>query len=484
MTIQDPNRRGFLRRSGALSLGALSAPWVMNLAGMAEAAAAQAEPSDDYKALVCVFLQGGNDQGNTVIPVSDDDYQLYARLRGGLAMSKSSLAGKQLIPVNAASVAAPPLALAPALTSLLPLFNDKQRLALLLNIGPLHQPTSREQFLTRAVDLPDKLFSHNDQQSVWQSYGAEGSTTGWGGLIGDAGVAMNATTSLTCVNLAGNAVYLAGKGPSAGQFMVDSHGPVPLLVNDAAELGRLFGPQDAGRGAFLDAFEAVVRTEEPSVHRLAKEHSAIMRRAMATNTVLMDALAGVTTIPKRVDDDAPLATQLNTAARIMAAHKQLGANGGVKRQVFFVALGGFDTHDNARRQHSLLLGQLADALSQFDTDLEAAGLLDQVTTFTASDFGRTLTSNGDGSDHGWGSHHFVMGGAVKGGRLYGSWPDVTGFDTGAHNIGQGRLLPTMSVDHLAASLAGWMGVTDPAALKQIAPHLANFPGASPLANLF
>ena len=140
--------------------------------------------------------------------------------------------------VIAASVAAPPLALAPALTRLLPLFNDKQRLALLLNIGPLHQPTSREQFLTRAADLPDKLFSHNDQQSEWQSYGAEGSTTGWGGLIGDAGVAMNATTSLTCVNLAGNAVYLAGKGPSAGQFMVDPHGPVPLLVNDAAELGR------------------------------------------------------------------------------------------------------------------------------------------------------------------------------------------------------------------------------------------------------
>lgn len=484
MTIQDPTRRGFLRRSGALSLGAMSAPWVMNLAGMAEAAAAQASPTDDYKALVCVFLHGGNDQGNTIIPVSDADYALYAKLRGALALPKADLLAQQLTPVNAASAATPTLALPKALEPLHALFNDKQRLAVLLNIGPLHQPTDKAQFLGRKVELPDKLFSHNDQQSAWQSYGAEGSTTGWGGLIGDAGVSMNATTSLTCVNLAGNAVYLAGRGANAGQFMVDPHGPVPLLVNDDAQLNRLFGPTDTARAAFLDAFQAVVRTEEPSVHRLAKEHSAIMRRAMNTNGVLMDALAGVTSVPVRQGGDNPLLTQLNTAARIMAAHKQLGANGGVKRQVFFVALGGFDTHDNFQRQHPTLLKNLADALKQLDADLEAAGLLNQVTTFTASDFGRTLTSNGDGSDHGWGSHHFVMGGAVQGGRLYGSWPDVTGFDTGEHNIGQGRLLPTMSVDHLAAALAGWMGVTDPAALQQIAPHLANFPGASPLSALF
>lgn len=488
MTIQDPSRRGFLRRSGALSLGAMSAPWVMNLASMAEAAAAQVAPDDDYKALVCVFLHGGNDQGNTIIPVSDADYALYAKLRGALALPKADLLAQQLTPINAASAVTPTLALHPSLKNLSALFNDKRRLAVLLNIGPLHEPTDRAQFFSRAVTLPDKLFSHNDQQSAWQSYGAEGSTTGWGGLIGDAGVSLNATTSLTCVNLAGNAVFLAGKGHDAdhesGQFMVDPHGPVPLLVNDEAQLNRLFGPTDTARAAFLDAFNAVVRTEEPSVHRLAKEHSAIMRRAMSTNGVLMDALAAVKTVPVRQDDNNPLVAQLSTAARIMAAHKQLGANGGVKRQVFFVALGGFDLHDNFQDQHPKLLKKLADALSQLDADLETAGLLNQVTTFTASDFGRTLTSNGDGSDHGWGSHHFVMGGAVKGGRLYGNWPDVTGFDTGEHNIGQGRLLPTMSVDHLAAALAGWMGVTDPDALQHIAPHLDKFPGASPLSTLF
>ena len=470
------DRRSFLRRSGALSLGAMTAPWLMNLAGMAQAAAAQSAASDGYKALVCVFLQGGNDQGNTVIPVDDANYALYTSLRGALALPRDGkLTDNLLLPIDTPSAGTPALSLAPALTQLAPLFNQQRRLAVLLNIGPLHQPTTKTQFLTRAagVDLPDKLFSHNDQQSVWQSYAPEGSTVGWGGLIGDVGLSTNATASLTCVNLSGNAVYLAGK--QAGQFMVNRHGPVPLLANDAA---NLFGSQ-----ACVDAFKSLVSTEEPTVHRLAKEHSAIMRRAMSTNSVLIDKLANVTMPPVNVDDSNVLATQLNTAARIIAAHGQLGA-GGLKRQVFFVSLGGFDTHDNLSSTHPKLLGKLADALSKFDDNLVAMGMQDQVTTFTASDFGRTLTSNGDGSDHGWGSHHFVMGGAVKGGRFYGAWPDVTGFDDGEHNIGQGRLLPTMSVDHLAAALAGWMGVTDDQALKQIAPHLSAFTATSPLANLF
>jgi len=168
----------------------------------------------------------------------------------------------------------------------------------------------------------------------------------------------------------------------------------------------------------------------------------------------------------------------------MAAHRSLGASGeGIRRQVFFVSLGGFDLHDNLSGQHPVLLAQLDEALAQLDADLGALQMRDQVTAFTASDFGRTLSSNGDGSDHGWGAHHFVMGGAVQGGRFWGAWPEVTDHDTGAQNIGQGRLLPTMAVDHLAEALARWMGVTDAASLARIAPHRAAFPGASPLAGL-
>lgn len=475
MNHDNMNRRGFLRRGGALSVGALTVPWAMNLAGLAEAAAAQAEQTDDYKALVCVFLQGGNDQGNTIVPVDDAGYSLYAHLRGGLALPLDQMAPGRLTPATSAGLNGRQLALSPGLSALSGLFNDDKRLAVLLNIGPLVEPTTRAQFLSRSVGLPPKLFSHNDQQSVWQSYGAEGTILGWGGLIGDAGLARNATASLTCVNLSGNTVFVAGA--QAGQFMVNPHGPDELLAKTAA---NVFGSQ-----ACVDAFLKLAQTEEPSVHRLAKEHSAIMRRAMSTNDVLRAQLDLVSEPAALAPGGSnSLAYQLNTAARIIAAHQGLGRNGGVKRQVFFVSLGGFDMHDNLSTQHQDLLTKLGTALLQFDADLVKLGMSKQVTTFTASDFGRTLSSNGDGSDHGWGSHHLVMGGAVRGGHFYGEWPDVSDHETGAHNIGQGRLLPTMSVDHLAASLAGWMGVTDPAALKQIAPHLANFPGASPLSTLF
>ena len=465
-------RRDFLRRTGAATLATLASPWGMDLTGLAEAAAATTSPADDYKALICIFLQGGNDHGNTLIPVDADAHGVYTRVRGGLAVPSSALAGSRLHPLNGADLGGRELALNPAWADLVPMFDTDHRLAVLLNVGPLHRPTTLADFRA-GVALPPKLFSHNDQQSVWQSHGAEGSTVGWGGLIGDDALVRNASSSLSCVNLSGNAVFMAGQ--QAGQFMVNRSGPEPLK---ALEAGNMFGSQ-----ACVDAFRKLVTTQEPSVHRLAKEHSLIMQRAIETNSQLLQRLAGVSQPVPRGATANPLADQLNTAVRIMAAHRDLGS-AGLRRQVFFVQLGGFDHHDNLSTLHPKLLKQVADALVQLDADLFQLGLRDQVTAFTASDFGRTLSSNGDGSDHGWGSHHVVWGGAVRGGRVYGNWPDVTDVDTGAHNIGQGRLLPTMSVDHLALALAGWMGVTDPALLARIAPHAAAFSGVSPLAGLF
>ncbi len=494
--VTASSRRDFLRRGGAVSLGAALPAWGMNLAAMvasANAAAAVSNTGDGYKALVCVFLQGGNDHANTVVPVDAAGHALYARLRGALATPRA-----QLLPLSP-QASAPAvnglgggqLALSPALPKLQQLFNTERRLAVLLNIGPLQQPTTLAQFRARSVALPPKLFSHNDQQSVWQSHAAEGSTVGWGGLIGDQGLLSNraaqATESLSCVNLAGNAVYLAGQ--QAGQFMVNPLGPDRLL---ALQPANMLGSQDC-----VDAFKALVGTQEPAVHRLAKEHSAIMRRAMDTNAVLLDKLSAITVPAERTQPSGnPLADQLRTAVRIMAAHRSLGAAGaagaGLRRQVFFVSLGGFDLHDNLSGQHPVLLAQLDEALAQLDTDLglDAVQMRDQVTAFTASDFGRTLSSNGDGSDHGWGAHHFVMGGAVQGGRFWGDWPEVTDHDTGAQNIGQGRLLPTMAVDHLSEALARWMGVTDATlldngakALDRIAPHRSAFAGNSPLTGL-
>ena len=497
MSPHDLQRRAFLRGS-AVTLAGLGAPWTMNLAGMAQAAQLQAAATggDDYKAIVCVFLQGGNDQANTLIPCDTAGHALYEHLRGKQLTANlgiNQLKGTQLTPsTNAGLPSGLQLALAPNLSSLVDLFNN-QRLAVLLNIGPLVKPVSQADFNSAILGtqdgtvLPPKLFSHNDQQSVWQSYGAEGSEIGWGGLIGDAGFGLNTESSLTCVNLAGNTVYAAGE--NAVQFMVNPLGPDRLMAADAANLLK----SEACAAAFL----SLTCTQEPTVHRLAKEHSKIMQRARGTNAVLLDRLANTvagTKIPPLYDQsgqwagansdlkDNPLAAQLNTAARLMAIRNEAGIN--VQRQVFFVSLGGFDLHDGLVTQHPKLLAKLAQALKQLDTDLGTLGLRDKVTTFTASDFGRTITSNGDGSDHGWGSHHFVMGGAVNGGRFYGEWPEVTDFDEGAHNIGQGRLLPTMAVDHLAFALAKWMGVTDATALQHIAPHLGNFPSVSPLANLF
>ena len=467
------SRRAFLRQGSAMSLAAAAAPWGLNLAALAasaHAAAAGSDTGDGYKALVCVFLQGGNDHANTVVPVDAAGHALYARLRGGLATPRATL-----LPLTPSAEApavsglgAGQLALSPSLPKLQGLFNTDRRLAVLLNIGPLKQPTTLAQFKARNVPLPPKLFSHNDQQSVWQSHAAEGSTVGWGGVIGDQGLLLNraaqATESLSCVNLAGNSVYLAGQ--QAGQFMVNPQGPDRLLALQPANM--------LGSQACVDAFKALVGTQEPSVHRLAKEHSAIMRRAMDTNGLLLEKLANVTVPAARAQPSGnPLADQLRTAARIMAAHRSLGAAGeGIRRQVFFVSLGGFDLHDNLSGQHPVLLAQLDEALAQLDADLGALQMRDQVTAFTASDFGRTLSSNGDGSDHGWGAHHFVVGGAVQGGEVYGTFPQYsTTSPTG--EIHRGVLLPTTSVDQYAYTLGKWMGVST-GDLSALLPNLNQF----------
>ncbi|MBC7701983.1 DUF1501 domain-containing protein [Aquabacterium sp.] len=479
MTLNGLTRRAFLRQSGTLGVAGLVAPWAMNLAAMAEAAAAEA--GSDYKALVCVFLQGGNDHANTLIPVDAEGHAMYARMRGALALPLSSLAATTLAP-RLGSAQNQQMALAPNLAALKPLF-DAQRMAVLLNIGPLVQPTTLAQFQSAFLGtgdavLPPKLFSHNDQQSVWQSYGGEGEITGWGGVIGDAFYeSLNASSALTCINLAGNAVYLAGN--TVAQFMVNSKGPAPLK---ALQASALFNSTKCS-----EAFQALATTQDPAAHRMSKEHSKIMSRAIGTNTNLLGALVSVSPAPIFPADGSasasplaanPLAVQLNTVARIIAARDN--ANIKVKRQVFFVALAGFDHHDNLVTDHPAKLAQVAQALSQFDQDL--GPLRDQVTTFTASDFGRTMASNGNGSDHGWGSYHFVMGGAVNGGRYFGELPDVghdaQGHDTGAHNIGQGRLLPTLAVDQLAEALARWMEVTNAAQLDLVAPHRHQFSSSS------
>jgi uncharacterized protein (DUF1501 family) len=313
--------------------------------------------------------------------------------------------------------------------------------------------------------LPPKLFSHNDQQSVWQSSAPEGSTTGWGGQIGDLALSSNTISVFTCISVTGNAVYLSGD--TALQYQVSPSGAVPVKAAKAAVYGST---------AVAGAITSLI--QKPSTQTLENEYTKVTSRSIAAEVQVSSATSGITinTSFNRDGVANSLADQLLEVAKLIAARSALGA----KRQVFMVSLGGFDTHDFLLNSHNSLLNNVDEAIGAFYNATVELGVQDKVTTFTASDFGRTLASNGDGSDHGWGSHHFVVGGAVQGSRFYGTAPAIA--VNGNDDVGQGRLLPTTSVDQYAATLARWFGVAD-SELAGILPNLGHFGGAGYPVNL-
>jgi uncharacterized protein (DUF1501 family) len=505
MHLLQPNihsRRAFLRRSAQLAFTGAALPTALNLAAMGEAAAFNAA-NGSYKALVCVFLYGGNDYANTVVPYDNLSYDLYNQIRGGAAGQKSggialSKVAEAIAGVNYPgldpTLLAPTMALAdsrqyalhPSMTGLAGLFNAGQA-AVQLNVGPLVRPIDKTQY--KGTDrfnypLPPKLFSHNDQQSIWQSSSPEGSTVGWGGNIGDLALSSNGGGSLfTCISVTGNSVFLAGD--SALPYQVSSGGAVKIKsVTDPLY----------GSSAAKDAMAQLV--QEARSHVLENEYNKVTKRAIGaestiTSSIATGAAVGTgaefaplnaalkTTISDRTTDN-PLAAQLKMVARLIAARGNLST----KRQVFFVSLGGFDMHDNLLSGHVLNLARVSQAMTAFYETTKLLGVDKDVTAFTASDFGRTMTSNGDGSDHGWGSHHFMVGGAVKGKAFYGYAPPVGTASTTpaarvehAWEVGQGRLLPTTSVDQYAATLATWFGV-ESTELQGILPSIRNFSGTA------
>jgi len=446
----DQSRRAFLKRSAVLGIAGGAAPFVTNLACIGEAAASVAT---DYKALVCIFLYGGNDYANTVTPYDQASYDAYARLRANIAYARATLDPTVLNPTSALP-GGRQYALAPALAPILPIF-DAGKLAVMLNVGTLIQPTTKTQYNARSVPLPPKLFSHNDQQSYFQtSTAAEGATSGWGGRMGDLLQAGNGNATLTCINATGNAVYLTGR--TAIQYSVSTSGPIALNSNRST----LFGSVTANN--VLRSMIAAPRTQI-----LENEHTRVTKRSLDAYAQVTTALAGAPTISTPYPTGNNLADQLRVVARMIAVSNELGA----KRQVFFVGMGGFDNHDTLLGNHPGLLARVAAAMRAFyDTTVEL-GVADRVTTFTGSDFGRTLVNNTDGSDHGWGSMHFVTGGAVKGKQFYGAAPVVA--SDGPDDVGQGRLLPTTSVDQYAATLANWFGITD-SQMGTVLPSIGNY----------
>jgi uncharacterized protein (DUF1501 family) len=447
----NQSRRQFLRTAGQLSIAGTAAPFALNLATIGAAAA---QTATDYRALVCVFLYGANDHNNTVIPFDTANFAAYTAARSSIARPLADLLpltpSVALTGANAGRQFALPKELGPLKT-----IWDAGKLAVMANVGPLIVPTTKTQYNNLSVPLPPKLFSHNDQQSVWQASAPEGATAGWGGRLGDLMASQNAASIFTCNSISGSAVFIAGQSTVAYQLSTSGSTAISGIS------GNLFGSTSASA-----SLRSLITNG--GVNLFTQDLADTTQRSIDANVTLSAALAGAPDLPLPADlATSSLAAQLRVVARMIAMRNTLGA----KRQVFFVSLGGWDTHDDQLTTQPALHTQIGSALSYFYNATVGLGISDRVTTFTGSDFGRTLTSNGDGSDHGWGSHHFVMGGAVRGQQFYGTFP-VMGLNNN-DEVGSGRLLPTTSVDQYAATLARWFGVAD-IDLRLVLPNIGNF----------
>jgi len=501
------DRRHFLRLTAGMAGLSTATAFGLQMAAVGSAAG---QGATDYKALVCIFLYGGNDSNNMVLATDSDTWSRYwtARNQGAdpialmppgtpaLAVgATSSVTGRvsalakpenwggvlpivprtnQAVPAGT-NAATRTFALHPLMQPAKDLF-DAGRLAVMANVGTLVQPVTKAQIKAGSAVLPPSLFSHNDQQSLWQAGATEGARTGWGGEMGDLLASMNGqNTIFTAITTAGSAVFLSGN--SVVQY--------PLSTNDApaVKVAGVTGSSLFGSKTAPAALQALL-TDTSLASDLGNDYATVTARSIAAASVVNSAFAQsvVTAVPsppayvnpKGVTESNSIALQLRTVARMIAA----GPTFGLKRQVFLVNGGGWDSHDTQNADQSNNLSKLAHALSYFDATLANIGGLDyrdSVTTFTASDFNRTINTNGDGTDHAWGGHHLVMGGAVKGGDIYGQFPTI-GQDLGSFVNPDGNgaaLIPTTSVDQYAATMGAWFGV--PASnLAAIFPNLGNF----------
>ncbi len=465
--LDELHRRAFLKRTAQMSAMGAAAGFATNMSLISDAAAFTS--GTDYKAMVCIFLLGGNDHYDTLIPYDDANYNLYSAIRGGgagqtaggIARAKADLAATALTPRGGQTLTNNlQYALHPAMTRMKARF-DEGRMAPMLNVGPLIQPTTLDQY--RSSDkvrnpLPFGLFSHNDQQSVWQSSSPEGAESGWGGRLADLAMSSNTNSIFTAISAAGNSVFLAGK--SAVAYQVSASGAIKLR-NGSTTL--------SGSSTAQAMLREIMTQPNPTTHIFEGEYNRVTKRSIDGEGVYTQGLAPVTLATPFASGGrtSGIAAQLQIVARTIAARQALG----VKRQVFFVTMGGYDNHDRLIGDHNNLMTDLDFAMDAFYRATSEMGVADKVTTFTASDFGRTLSSNGDGSDHGWGAHHFVMGNAVNGGRYYGTAPQVS--ITTPDQVGQGRLIPSLSVDQYGATMTRWFGA-DPGELPTLFPNIGKF----------
>jgi uncharacterized protein (DUF1501 family) len=469
-------RRGFIRQAAcaALGTGALSA--AIGDLRFINSAVAQSAISD-YKALVCIFLSGGNDSNNLIIPTIPSEHADYAAIRSDVLAIPISGAASVAIPLSPLSSDGHDYGLHPACPELATLF-EESKLAVLFNTGTLVYPLTRAQYRAGALEKPPQLFSHSDQVTQWQtSIPDRPPLTGWGGRCADllASVQPSAPISLA-VTVAGANTFEVGNIVS--QYSVTTSGAINL---------------SSVSGARLQALTNILALPYPNLQ--VQAYSDVGEHAIQTGGLLNAAISSTsaanywnTPFPTTVTSptggnpfSSSLARQLQMIARLIEAGSRSAGNGGfgMKRQIFFCQVGGYDTHSGqtpgannpTAGSHANLLAELSQGMHAFQRAMEQLGLSNNVTSFTASDFGRTFPCNGDGSDHGWGSHHLIMGGAVNGRRTYGNFPTLA--VNGPDDTSTGRWIPTTAIDQYFATLATWFGV-DNGNLSTVFPNLGRF----------
>jgi len=448
MKKRDISRRKFLGEASCAALGSTTFfSSLLDLKKINAAAAASSSILDgSYKAMVCILLQGGNDSFNMLIPTGTSEYNAYATTRSNLAIPQADILNLNGINYG----------FHPAMTGAQNLFNSG-RLSLISNIGTLIEPITKTQFYNESIPVPLGLYSHADQMQQWQtSVPHDRTSIGWGGKMADLLSSMNGNSNVS-MNIALGQQNTFQKGETTVEYVIDPEdGPSGI---------RGYGDADARQQIQTNTIDHYINQAYADAFK--QSYVDVIKISRDAHQELSSALAGVPDFTMVSFTDNHVSQSLNMIAKTIAARSTLSA----QRQIFFIEFGGWDHHDEVLTNQNEMLGVLSDAMSEFNTALNEINVADCVTTFTMSEFSRTLTSNGNGTDHAWGGNMMVMGGDINGGQLFGSYPSLV-LDNSIE-VGGGVLIPQLSCDEYFAELAMWFGVNN-GDLADIFPNLGNF----------